>query len=134
MGDSEDIPFYLRYLGGGDAPRHRGFSYNHLSPIEINKNGYTSYIGGDRDFISTAEMSYPLQGTNDGVRGVLFVDVGNVWGEGERAQFSDLRTAWGFGVRFPMAFPISLDFAWLVGPHDGEAASQVHFGIGQVSF
>lgn len=133
-GGAAGVPFYQRYLGGGDSPRHRGFAYNKLSPIEINKNGYVSYVGGDRDFISTIELSYPLQGTNEGVRGVIFADVGNVWGEDADASIRDLRTAWGFGVRFPMQFPISLDFAWLVGPKDGQPDTQVHFGIGQVRF
>lgn len=132
--DGGSVPFYQRYLGGGSAPRHRGFSDNDLGPIQRNRNGLDARLGGDRDFLATAELSYPLQGTNDGIRSVLFVDVGQVWGEAETAEIVDLRTAWGFGLRFPMQFPISLDFAWLVSPRDGESQTQVHFGLGQVRF
>lgn len=134
IGDNESVPFYQRYLGGGPAPRHRGFGFNELTPRSTNANGYKSRDGGDRDFIATFELSYPLQGYNDGVRAVLFADAGNVWAEGDAADPDDLRYAWGFGVRFPMQFPISLDFAWLVDPRDGESTSQVHFGLGQVRF
>ncbi len=132
--ESQQVPFYQRYLGGGPAPRHRGFGYNELTPRSINANGLESRDGGDRDFLATIELSYPIQGYNEGVRGVLFGDAGQVWGKGDQASPADLRYAWGFGVRFPMAFPISLDFAWLVRPEDGESASQVHFGLGQVRF
>ena len=131
---SGQAPFYERYLGGGPAPRHRGFTDNDLGPKAINANGFEARVGGDRDFLATAELSYPLQGTNDGIRSVLFLDVGNVWGEGQQVHAADLRSAWGFGLRFPMQFPISLDFAWLLDPRNGEAATQVHFGLGQVRF
>lgn len=134
IAENDSVPFYQRYLGGGPAPRHRGFGFNELTPRSINKNGYESRDGGDRDFLATLEFSYPLQGYNEGVRAVLFTDAGNVWAESEEATTESLRYAWGFGVRFPMQFPISLDFAWLVDPRDGESASQVHFGLGQVRF
>ena len=134
IGDSARVPFYQRYLGGGPAPRHRGFGFNELTPRSINKNGFEADDGGDRDLIATLELSYPIQGYNEGVRAVLFSDAGNVWREGTNAGIGDLRYAWGFGVRFPMQFPISLDFAWLVDPRDGESSTQVHFGLGQVRF
>lgn len=134
LGDNDAVPFYQRYLGGGPAPRHRGFGFNELTPRSINKNGFESRDGGDRDLIATLELSYPFQGYNEGVRGVLFADAGNVWAAGDKAEIDSLRYAWGFGVRFPMQFPISLDFAWLVEPKEGESTSQVHFGLGQVRF
>ena len=134
VGDGERVPFYQRYLGGGPAPRHRGFGFNELTPRSINKNGFLADDGGDRDLIATVEISYPIQGYNEGVRGVVFTDAGNVWAEGEKMSLGDLRYAWGFGVRFPMQFPISLDFAWLVKPESGESSTQVHFGLGQVRF
>jgi outer membrane protein assembly complex protein YaeT len=130
----ERVPFYQRYLGGGPAPRHRGFGYNELTPRALNQNGFVSRVGGDRELTATLELSYPVQGYNEGVRTVAFLDAGNVWGEDETVSSDDIRYAWGFGVRFPMQFPISLDFAWLLDPRDGEGTSQVHFGIGQVRF
>lgn len=132
--DDDHLAFYQRYLGGGQAPRHRGFSHNNLGPRAINRNGFLARVGGDRDLIATLELSYPFQGINEGIRGVVFLDAGNVWGEDQPLTIEDLRYAWGFGVRFPLQFPVSLDFAWLIAPQPGEAANQVHFGIGQVRF
>jgi outer membrane protein assembly complex protein YaeT len=134
IGGSDSIPFYERYLGGGPAPRHRGFGFNELTPRSVNHDGLISSDGGDRDLLATVELSYPVQGYNEGVRAVVFADAGNVWAENAKTSIGDLRYAWGFGVRFPMQFPISLDFAWLVKPEDGESSSQVHFGLGQVRF
>ncbi len=131
---ADNVPFYERYLGGGPAPRHRGFGFNELTPRSTNANGFEARDGGDRDFIATAELSYPFQGYNEGVRGVIFTDAGNVWGKNDQVTSASLRYAWGFGVRFPLQFPISLDFAWLVDPKPGESTSQVHFGLGQVRF
>jgi outer membrane protein insertion porin family len=131
---ADRVPFYQRYLGGGPAPRHRGFAYNDLGPTAINQNGFKAREGGDRDLVATAELTYPLQGYNEGVCALVFTDVGNVWAEKAKADISELRVAWGFGVRFPMQFPISLDFAWLVDPKQDEASTQVHFGLGQMRF
>ncbi|MEK7413819.1 MAG: outer membrane protein assembly factor BamA [Planctomycetota bacterium] len=131
---STAVPFYQRYLGGGPAPRFRGVGYNQLGPRATNKNGLDSRLGGDRDFVSSAELSYPVLGYNESLRMIGFLDAGNVWGVGETASLGSLRYAWGFGLRFPMQFPISLDFAWLVHPEPGESKSQVQFGLGAIRF
>lgn len=132
--EDDRLAFYQRYLGGGQAPRHRGFSHNALGPRVINQHGYLARVGGDRDLVATLELSYPFQGINEGVRGIAFLDAGNVWGEDEPLTAESLRYAWGFGVRFPLQFPVSLDFAWLIDPRPSESATQIHFGIGQVRF
>ena len=130
-----DVPFFARYRGGGPAPRHRGFEPGRLSPHETNHNGYDSRIGGVRDILTTAEMSYPVMGTNDGIRIVNFIDYGNVYAENEPFTFGSLRAAAGFGVRFPISLPVSIDFAWLLGDRKpNEAGSQIHFGLGMSSF
>ena len=129
-GSNASVPFFARYRGGGASPRHRGFSDYELSPTEINQNGLKAYTGGTKDALLTAELSFPVMGTNDGIRIVTFCDYGNVWASDEPVRLDDMRTAIGFGVRFPIQLPVSLDFAWLVDRKPGEAASQVHFGLG----
>ncbi len=76
----------------------------------------------------------PLQGENDKIKLVLFSDVGNVWGEDEAISADDLRTAVGFGIRFPVQLPVALDFAWLLDPKTGEADNQIHFALGFFSY
>jgi outer membrane protein assembly complex protein YaeT len=134
VGDSTEVPFYDRYYGGGPAPKHRGFDNGKLGPREINMSNFEALTGGTVDYLATAEASFPLQGTNEGLRLILFSDYGNVWNKEESLTISDMRTAIGFGVRFPIQLPVALDFAFLLDSQDNEADSQIHFSLGFFSF
>jgi len=133
-GDSDRLPFYERYFGGGPAPRHRGFDSGDLSPTAVNANGFVAFTGGIIDTLASAELSIPLQGENDKLRLVLFSDYGEVLAEGDSIEPLDWRTAVGFGIRFPVQLPIALDFAWLLDAQNGESDSQIHFALGFASF
>jgi outer membrane protein insertion porin family len=131
----ENVPFFARYRGGGPAPRHRGFEPGRLSPTRVNAAGYRSRIGGVQDALATMEASVPVMGTNEGLRLVGFADYGGVMEENVPLTLGSMRTAVGFGVRFPVQLPVSIDFAWLLGDrHEGEGATQIHFGLGATSF
>jgi outer membrane protein insertion porin family len=130
LADTSTVPFYARIRGGGQSPRHRGFDDYELGPKQVNNRGQEANVGGTKDLLLTAEMSFPVMGSNEGIRLVGFTDYGNVWGDNENPKFSDMRTAVGFGIRFPIQLPVSLDFAWLVDRQPGESASQIHFGLG----
>jgi len=134
IGDTDRVPFYERYYGGGPAPRHRGFASGRLSPVAINRNSIESRVGGSTDSVASAELSIPLQGENDKIRLVLFADYGDVYAEGESVEPLNMRTAAGFGIRFPVQIPIALDFAWLIDAQSGEADNQIHFNLGFFSF
>jgi outer membrane protein insertion porin family len=134
VGDTEKVPFYDRLYGGGAAPRHRGFDRYDLGPTEINRNGLQARVGGNREWLTTGEFSFPLQGTNQGLRGVIFSDIGQVWGEGESFDIGDLRYAAGIGIRFPASFPIAFDLAYLIDAKDGEDRTQFHFTISGFNF
>ena len=90
--------------------------------------------GGTTDALISGELSVPVQDSNEGIRLALFTDIGNVWGAGEDMEWSDLRTAVGFGVRFPIMIPVALDFAWLLDAKDGESSSQIQFTLGQFRY
>lgn len=130
FGDSDAVPFYERYFGGGPSPRHRGFESGRLTPYALNANGLLARTGGTTDSLASAELIIPVQGEDDKIRISLFADVGNVWGEDEAVSLSDVRTAVGFGVRFPVQLPIALDFAWLLDRNPGDADNQIHFAMG----
>ncbi len=134
LGDDDQVPFYQRYFGGGPSPRHRGFENDRLSPTEINVNGNKAYVGGTTDAMVSAEISVPVQGINEGIRLAFFTDWGNVWGAGDSISANDLRTATGFGIRFPIMIPVALDFAWLLDAEDGEANTQIQFTLGQFRY
>lgn len=134
MGDTTEVPFYDRYYGGGPAPRHRGFESGELSPRSINRNGFEARDGGAIDTVATVEVVIPVQGEDDKIKIVLFADYGNVFRDSSELELSELRTAVGFGVRFPIALPVALDFAWLLDAEDGEDGNQIHFSLGYTSF
>ena len=134
LGDTALIPFYQRYFGGGPSPRHRGFESDQLTPRELNVYGNTADVGGTTDALVSAEISVPVQDSNEGIRLAFFTDWGNVWGAGDSISVNDLRTAVGFGIRFPIMIPVSLDFAWLLDAKDGESSSQIQFTLGQFRY
>ncbi len=133
--DGEELaPFFARYRGGGDSPNHRGFNYGKLTPRVVNRDGIEVPQGGMRDLLFTAEASFPVMGINEGIRVVTFVDHGAVYGPQDPITIGSMRTAAGFGLRFPIALPISLDFAWLLDAQAGEDTAIIHFGLGQTQF
>lgn len=132
--ESDYIPFFSRYYGGGPAPAHRGFAYAELTPHEYNRDGRWARVGGTTDTLITAEIQIPIQDANDGLRFVTFLDHGNVWGAGERISWGSLRTAAGFGIRFPIQIPVALDFAWLLDAADDESQTQIQFTLGMYNF
>jgi outer membrane protein insertion porin family len=134
FGETSWMPFYQRYRDGGPAPKHRGFDFDELSPQEINHNGALARTGGTKDGLATIEFSVPVQGTNEGIRAIAFVDVGDVWAQNAPVRYEDLRTAFGVGIRFPIQIPVALDFAWLVNPGNNESRTHVQFGMGNISF
>lgn len=132
--EGDYVPFYQRYYGGGPAPAHRGFGYAELTPKELNRNGQTARVGGYTDFLMTQELHIPIQDSNDGLRFVLFMDEGNVWGASDPITWGSMRTAAGFGIRFPIQIPVALDFAWLLDPQDGDSQTQIQFTMGTYNF
>jgi outer membrane protein assembly factor BamA len=99
-------PFFERFYGGGIGSV-RGFAYRGISPRSGPDN---DAIGGDFSATATAELSFPVVG--DTLRGVAFVDAGDVEPD---LHFGTIRTSAGFGIRLFMPFlgqaPLALDFA-----------------------
>lgn len=135
------VPYYARIRGGGPSPAHRGFDSGKLSPTAINSRteagitGFLSRIGGTEELLFTGELSYPIQGLNDGIRLVGFIDYGQVWAQDQSVNLRDLRSAAGFGVRLPPPLAVALDFAWLLERKAGEDSGLVvQFNMGQTIF
>lgn len=134
-------PVYERYFLGGIF-NVRGFPLNSLGPrLGIARDRDPNVIpsergvpiGGNMQFFYNVEIEFPI--VNEvGIRGVIFTDGGNVWnlngqycdgppaGVGTSANdpcvFNplDLRTSWGFGIRWvsplgPLRFEWGIPFA-----------------------
>jgi len=112
------LPDYERfYLGGMNSIR--GFGYRDIYALDENGDP----IGGDKFVQFNFEILVPLL-KDQGVVGVLFVDAGNVYGENENLDLSDMRHAAGYGVRWysPIG-PIRLECGYILNPREDEASS-----------
>lgn len=123
FGDSDEVRLDDRlFLGGGRTLR--GFRYRDVGPkvtrsIDLG-DGVTSTehrpIGGNSRFMATAEYSIPVVKP---VRFAVFYDTGNVWSDAYDADFSDLASSAGAGLRFDVpGFPIRIDFAEVIEKDD----------------
>jgi outer membrane protein insertion porin family len=125
---TDKLPVYERfYLGGLNSMR--GFKYAKVSPIDSLTG---DRIGGDRMWFTNTEFVFPLL-ENQGLMGVLFLDVGQVlnddesWGD----DTDSVKKASGVEVRWlsPMG-PLRLVWGYNLDPVNGEDDSVWDFSVG----
>ena len=120
------LPDYERfYLGGMTSIR--GFGYQDIHAED--KNG--DEIGGSSFVQLNIEWILPLV-KDAGLMGVLFFDVGNVYGGDKSFDLTDTREGYGLGVRWysPMG-PIRLEYGWILDPKGNEdAGGRWEFSVG----
>jgi outer membrane protein insertion porin family len=119
------IPVTERYFMGGMGSL-RGFEYRKVGPLD--EDGQP--LGGVKEVQFTLEATYPLV-VEPNIKGVLFFDAGNVWGEGEQVDLGGLRCGAGFGFRWlsPMG-PLRLEWGTNLDPRPGERQPGWEFTIG----
>ncbi|MDO9606515.1 outer membrane protein assembly factor BamA [Hydrogenophaga sp.] len=114
-----DYPVFKNFFGGG-LGSVRGFEQGTLgpdSPIIGSLTKERVNIGGNRNVVLNAEFITPFPGAGNDrtLRLFGFVDVGNVYGPGEKLSASELRASVGVGLswispigplRFAYASPI----------------------------
>ncbi|WP_456433108.1 outer membrane protein assembly factor BamA [Thermosulfuriphilus sp.] len=125
-GPGGKLPIYEKfYLGGLESVR--GFQYGDISPVDPVTG---ERIGGERMAFVQIEDIFPLV-SNMGLKGVVFFDMGNVWGEEEGYKFSDIRKSVGFGIRWlsPMG-PMRIEWGYNLDVKEGEDKSSWNFRIG----
>ena len=78
---------------------------------------------GDKYVQFNFEILVPLL-KDQGIVGVLFVDAGNVYGEDEKFDLTNLRHSAGYGFRWysPIG-PIRLECGYILNPRENEASS-----------
>lgn len=131
MGYSEnfgdgDLPIYARFFAGG-INSIRGFKPYSVGPVDPVTG---EYLGGNKELIVNLELIFPLF-EDIGMKGVVFFDMGNVWGESESWDFSDMRYAIGAGVRWfsPMG-PIRVEWGYNLDPKPDESSAEWSFSVG----
>lgn len=130
------FPFFKNFYAGGIGSV-RGFETSSLGPRDTNGDR----LGGDRQFIFSAELLTPLPGADRTLRGLFFLDAGNVWGYRRDSQqsgyyredlsFDDLRYSVGFGVAWisPLG-PLKFSLAFPLNKKDGDDTQRFQFQIG----
>ncbi|MBU0676776.1 MAG: outer membrane protein assembly factor BamA [Verrucomicrobia bacterium] len=126
-GDSDHVPIFDRlFLGGGRTIR--GFNFRDVGP----KDESGEPIGGRTAAYLTAEYTVPIV---DKIRFAAFYDAGMVWEEAFDADFSNLNSSYGIGIRFDIPMlPLRFDYAWPIEGDDftKDDGARFNFMIGYV--
>ena len=126
--NGQTLPFYKNYYSGG-LGSVRGFEQGTLGPRDITG----PVIGGAKKITLNSEflMPFPGAGNDRTLRLYGFFDMGNVYGETQKVDLAQLRSAYGVGLSWvsPMG---PLRFAWArpVRSFPGDRIQQLQFQIG----
>ncbi len=125
------LPIYEKYMIGG-INSVRGYNWYSISPRENNlPTGAT--IGGEKMMVYNVELAFPLL-REQGLYGVAFYDMGNVWEKDRNYSFSNLRSSIGGGLRYlsPMG-PLRIEYGKPVGKNTEDTTSgQWEFTMGSM--
>jgi len=125
------LPFFKNYYVGGPGSV-RGFRPYSLGPKDLDGNS----LGGSRRLVGSAELLFPVPGAEQdrSLRLSLFIDGGQVYAEGEKLSFSELRFAAGIGLAWNSPFgPLRISFANPLNANDEVDRAQrlqLTFGAG----
>ena len=125
FGSDDDVPLGERFFLGG-IHTMRGFDSREVGPRDANGD----YTGGDKETYFNFEYIFPLV-KEAGLKGLVFVDVGNAWGTDEDF-FSSWRYSTGVGMRWlsPLG-PLRLEWGYNLDPEPYEDRSRLDFMIGR---
>jgi outer membrane protein insertion porin family len=120
------LPVYEKfYLGGIDSVR--GYRFGDISPKDPDTG---DRIGGKYMFFVQNEAIFPLV-KSMGLKGVLFLDLGNVWGKYQKWNIDDVRLSVGGGIRWlsPMG-PLRIEWGYNLNRKSDEDPSNFNFRMG----
>ena len=122
------FPVFKNYYSGG-LGSVRGFEQGTLGPRDVTG----ASLGGSKKLTLNAELIAPFPGAGNDrtLRVFTFVDAGNVYGDGEKVELSDLRASAGLGLSWisPLG-PLRIAFAQPVRKFAGDKIQKLQFQIG----
>ena len=124
------LPFFKNFYAGG-VDSVRGFEQSSLGPRDTNGE----FIGGNRRIVGNFELLFPMPGVkgDKSVRLSGFVDVGNVFGPGEKIRLGDLRSSVGIGVSwFSPVGPLKFSLAKPIKQKADDKVERFQFLLGRV--
>ncbi len=121
--DSEDLPIFERFFGGG-ADTIRGYEERSIGPKDENDE----VIGGNTRIVFTTELIIPIRKE---IRLVTFFDMGDVYASENDIDVTSFKKSVGIGARFytPLGL-LRFDWGYKLEKESGESDSEFHFGIG----
>jgi len=124
--DNKPYPLFKNFFVGGIGSV-RGFDSGSLGPRDLNGDP----IGGTRRLNGSLEALVSLPGADRSLRGLLFVDAGQVWGPEQEVKFDDLRASVGIGVAWisPIG-PLRLSYAMPLRTEEFDRIQRFQFQVG----
>ncbi len=126
----QPLPFWKNYYAGG-ANTVRAFAPNSLGPTDVDG----SRLGGNKRIVGNAELLFPMPGVgNDrSMRLSVFLDAGQVYGNGQKVDLGDMRYGAGLGFAWNSPFgPIKISIAKALNEKVGDRTDRIQFQLGQV--
>ncbi|WP_313076201.1 outer membrane protein assembly factor BamA [Melaminivora sp.] len=122
------FPVFKNFYSGG-LGSVRGFDQGTLGPRDVTG----ASLGGPKKLTLNAELIAPFPGAGNDrtLRWFAFVDAGNVYGENEKWEFSELRASAGLGLSWisPLG-PLRIAYAQPVRKFAGDKIQKLQFQIG----
>jgi outer membrane protein insertion porin family len=122
------LPFFKSYfVGGPDSVR--GYEAFSLGPRDLNGNA----IGGRTKVVGTAEFLFPMPGASreQSLRLAAFLDAGQVYGQGQKVELSELRYSAGVALSWLSPFgPLRLSIGHPLNREPGDEVQRLQFTFG----
>ncbi|RYF01972.1 MAG: outer membrane protein assembly factor BamA [Comamonadaceae bacterium] len=122
------FPVFKNYYSGG-LGSVRGFEQGTLGPRDVTG----ASLGGSKKLTLNAELVAPFPGAGNDrtLRVFTFVDAGNVYGDDQKVELSELRASAGLGLSWisPLG-PLRIAFAQPIRKFAGDKIQKLQFQIG----
>jgi len=123
------LPFWKNFYAGGIGSV-RGFDTATLGPKDTATG---TSMGGTKRAVGNAELLFPMPGSGQdkSLRLSTFVDVGQVWGDGEKISLGDLRASVGLAVTWSSFMgPLKFSFANPIKKDSSDKIQRLQFQMG----
>ena len=124
--NEKPLPFFKAFYAGG-VGSVRGYENSSLGPRDI----FGNTLGGRRLIVGNAEVYYPILKGEKAVRASVFVDAGQIWGNGSQPENESFRYSSGVGVAWSSPIgPLKFSYAIPLNAKEGDRQQRFQFSAG----
>ena len=122
------LPFFRAFYAGGSGSV-RGYESSSLGP----RDEFNNVLGGNRKIVGNAEVFYPILKGDKSVRASVFVDAGQIQGDGSQKDAESFRYSAGVGVSWNSPIgPLKFSYAIPLNEKPGDRVQNFQFQVGSV--